>query len=136
MRRLGLGVLITLTLCGSAFASDPVRVCGNFKVFESPDAVRYVGEYEKIQRPYTVVIAERLEDGRALVFYVYGKTPKHRREGCIVRVGRFKDDGLLFVHFNRLSSLTLHLNKASAEYIRRDRDGDVRTRLIGSLEKQ
>ena len=138
MRRLGLGMVVILMLCGSASASDPERLCGDFEVFKSPDAVRYVGQFEQNKRPYTIVIAEQLEDGRALVFYVYGKRPDRRkdREGCSILIARFKEEGLLFMSFSRTVSLTLRLNEASTEWTRRDRDGYVERRLKGSLEKQ
>ena len=138
MRRLGLGIVVSLILCGPASASDPERVCGDFEVFKSPDAVRYVGQFERNKRPYTIVIAEQLENGRALVFYVHGKRPdrENDREGCSIRIARLKEEGLLFISFNRTTSLTLRLNEASVEWTRRDRDGYVKSRLKGSLEIQ
>ncbi len=113
MRQLGLGMVVVLMLCGTASATDPERLCGDFEVFKSPDAVRYVGQFERNKRPYTIVITEQLEDGRALVFYAYGKRPNRGddREGCTIRIARFKEEGLLFMRFSRTTALTVNVSR-------------------------
>ena len=131
---------MTVALSGTAFAADAERLCGAFKVLKSPDAVRYSGKYDENSRPHTLVIAERLDDGKALVFYVYGKRPGRDSdsEGCSPRVARFKDDAVLFVKLTRRFGATYLFDgdTATVEWTSRDRDGYVKKRLRGSLKRQ
>ena len=107
---------------------------------KSADAVRYSGKYDENSRPHTLVIAERLDDGRALVFYVWGKQPDRDRgrEGCTIRVARFTDDAVLLVKTSRRIVVTYRFDgdTATVEWTRRDRDGYVKERLRGSLKRQ
>ena len=132
MKHIALTAILALALSGAAVANDPERVCGDFAVLKGPEAVRYAGRYDKFGRQYTVVIAEKLENGKALVFYVLGPGGTSP-ETCIIRVGEFKDKDFLFVKLGRTTSITLRPEAGEFEWQKRDNDGYITRREPGSL---
>ena len=128
-----LTLALTLAVGAAALAVEPEQICGDFKVFKEPYA-RYAGKFDSNGRYYTIVVAERLSSGKALIFIALGDLPgRPDTKFCMIRLGGFKDGDHLYVKLSSTTSYTIRPEAGELEWQKRDKDGYITRREKGSL---
>ena len=143
MKRILLVLATLLFMTGSVYALDLEGLCGDYAAFKSPDAKVYSGKWKRTYpkegdfRETAFAVIETTGSGRVLLFYgvEFGSGSKR----CYAMLGSMSGETVRAQTPWRGTTLRYTLDGeggATAKFERKNRDGDVISRMEGKLNKK